>query len=162
MWLKKWSQAWFPLLGEWESLQILKELIINKIRKRVQLVALKVTLSKRVPLTVQTEPLRTVQLQPDNPAQPTLQQDPWQEETSSNCQGKPIHLKMTESSLFRVQLSSRIFWWLTPKPHPRQEVAAWILFSLSRYLRLSLADRLWQNPQAFRIGRGLSRHTVGL
>ena len=76
MWLKRSYQAWFLLLVEWESLQILKELIINKIRKRVQLVELKVTLSKRAPLTVQTEPLRTVQLQPDNPAQLTLQRDP--------------------------------------------------------------------------------------
>lgn len=109
MWLKKLYQAWFLHQVEWESLQILKELIINKIRKRAQLVELKVTHSKRAPLMVQTEPLRIVQQQPDNHAQLTLQRDLWLEETSSNSQDRLTHLKTMESFRFRVRPSSKIF-----------------------------------------------------
>ena len=160
MLLKKLFQAWFLLRVEWESLQILKELIINKIRKRVQLVELKVTHSKTVPMMVLTEHLRIVQLQPDNLVQLMLQPDLWPEETSSNSQDKLIHLKMMESFRFRVQPNSKIFWCRTRKLLLQQEVAVWILFSLNKFL-LSLEDRLWQNRLASRIEQALSSLIVG-
>lgn len=151
--------VWFLHLVGWVFLLILKEPTINKIRRKDQLVELRVTHSKRAQPMGLIEPHRTVLLQPGNLGQQTRQLAPWQEGTSSNSRVKPIPLKMMESSQSRVLLNSRIFWWPTPKTLLLQEEVAWIRFNRHR-AKLSLEGKLWQNHRASRIGLEHSRLMV--